>query len=236
MFFEGFGTVINSIVMIITGCIGVFIGAKLPHRIRDITLSGLGLFTIMVGIESFLKTSNAVIPMIAILLGGIFGSIIQIEKNLELIGEWLKKKTSKTTNPTTKNFVEGFVVSSLIACVGPMAILAPFNEVISKDLNLMYIKTGLDGIMVFIYSGTMGVGVIFSSISVFIVQGFFTIVGIVVGNTFLNENMINELSATGGVMILSIGLRLLNIKKLPSADLIPGLIFAPVIVYVLEYF
>ena len=139
-------------------------------------------------------------------------------------------------NPKRKTFVEGFVVSSLIACVGPIAILAPLNEVISKDLNLMFIKTGLDGIMVFVYSGTMGIGVLFSSLSVLLVQGFFTFLSLIIGNTFLNEEMIKELTSTGGLMILSIGFRLLNIKKIPSADLIPGLIFAPLIVFTISQF
>ena len=233
MFFPGFGTILNAVIMVITGSFGVFVGNKLPNRIRDISLSGLGLITIMVGVESFLDTSNAVIPLISILIGGIIGSLIEIEKKLESAGEWLKTKTYKNQNlknNKSKNFVEGFVVASLIACVGPISILAPFKEIISNDLNLIYIKTGLDAIMVFIYSGTMGIGVIFSAISLLIVQGFFTLLAIILGNSFLNESMINELTSTGGLMILSIGLRLLNIKKLPTADMIPGLLIAPLII------
>ena len=239
MLFPGFGTLINAAVMIITGSLGVFLGSKIPERVRETSLMGLGLITIMVGIDSFLETSNAVIPLISILLGGITGSLIQIEHKLENIGEWLKKKTyssKNNINSKTNNFVEGFVVASLIACVGPIAILAPLNEVISKDLNLIFIKTGLDGIMVFVYSGTMGIGVLFSSLSVIVVQGFFTFLSIIIGNTFLNEQMITELTSTGGLMILSIAFRLLNIKKIPSADLIPGLIYAPLVVLILNQF
>ena len=238
MFFPGFGTILNAVIMVITGSFGVFVGNKLPNRIRDISLSGLGLITIMVGVESFLDTSNAVIPLISILIGGIIGSLIEIEKKLESAGEWLKTKTYKNQNlknNKSKNFVEGFVVASLIACVGPISILAPFKEIISNDLNLMYIKTGLDAIMVFIYSGTMGIGVIFSAISLLIVQGFFTLLAIILGNSFLNDSMINELTSTGGLMILSIGLRLLNIKKLPTADMIPGLLIAPLIIKIQDF-
>ena len=238
MFFPGFGTILNAVIMVITGSFGVFVGNKLPNRIRDISLSGLGLITIMVGVESFLDTSNAVIPLISILIGGIIGSLIEIEKKLESAGEWLKTKTYKNQNlknNKSKNFVEGFVVASLIACVGPISILAPFKEIISDDLNLMYIKTGLDAIMVFIYSGTMGIGVIFSALSLLIVQGFFTLLAIILGNSFLNESMINELTSTGGLMILSIGLRLLNIKKLPTADMIPGLLIAPLIIKIQNF-
>ena len=238
MFFPGFGTILNAVIMVITGSFGVFVGNKLPNRIRDISLSGLGLITIMVGVESFLDTSNAVIPLISILIGGIIGSLIEIEKKLESAGEWLKTKTYKNQNlknNKSKNFVEGFVVASLIACVGPISILAPFKEIISNDLNLIYIKTGLDAIMVFIYSGTMGIGVIFSAISLLIVQGFFTLLAIILGNSFLNESMINELTSTGGLMILSIGLRLLNIKKLPTADMIPGLLIAPLIIKIQDF-
>ena len=234
MFFPGFGTILNAVIMVITGSFGVFVG----NRIRDISSSGLGLITIMVGVESFLDTSNAVIPLISILIGGIIGSLIEIEKKLESAGEWLKTKTYKNQNlknNKSKNFVEGFVVASLIACVGPISILAPFKEIISDDLNLMYIKTGLDAIMVFIYSGTMGIGVIFSAISLLIVQGFFTLLAIILGNSFLNESMINELTSTGGLMILSIGLRLLNIKKLPTADMIPGLLIAPLIIKIQDF-
>ena len=95
MFFPGFGTILNAVIMVITGSFGVFVGNKLPNRIRDISLSGLGLITIMVGVESFLDTSNAVIPLISILIGGIIGSLIEIEKKLESAGEWLKTKTYK---------------------------------------------------------------------------------------------------------------------------------------------
>ena len=239
MLFPGFGTLINAAVMIITGSLGVFLGSKIPERVRETSLMGLGLITIMIGVDAFLETSNAVIPLIAILLGGITGSLIQIEHKLETIGEWLKKKTYSSKNDSnskTKNFVEGFVVASLIACVGPITILAPLNEVVSKDLNLIFVKTGLDGIMVFVYSGTMGIGVLFSSLSVIVVQGFFTFLSVIIGNTFLNEQMITELTSTGGLMILSIGFRLLDIKKIPSADLIPGLIYAPLVVLILNQF
>ena len=170
MLFPGFGTLINATVMIITGLLGVFLGTKIPERIRETSLMGLGLITIMVGVDAFLETSHAVIPLISILLGGVIGSLIQIEYKLEQIGEWLKKKTySKNDgiNPKRKTFVEGFVVSSLIACVGPIAILAPLNEVISKDLDLMFVKTGLDGIMVFVYSGTLCLYYWFKAYSLF---------------------------------------------------------------------
>ena len=239
MLFPGFGTLINATVMIITGSLGVFLGSKIPERVRETSLMGLGLITIMIGVDAFLETSNAIIPLISILLGGITGSLIQIEHKLETIGEWLKKKTyssKNNINSKTQNFVEGFVVASLIACVGPLAILAPLNEVVSKDLNLIFVKTGLDGIMVFVYSGTMGIGVLFSSLSVIVVQGFFTFLSVIIGNTFLNEQMITELTSTGGLMILSIAFRLLNIKKIPSADLIPGLIYAPLVVLILNQF
>ena len=239
MLFPGFGTLINATVMIITGSLGVLLGSKIPERVRETSLMGLGLITIMIGVDAFLETSNAIIPLISILLGGITGSLIQIEHKLETIGEWLKKKTyssKNNINSKTQNFVEGFVVASLIACVGPLAILAPLNEVVSKDLNLIFVKTGLDGIMVFVYSGTMGIGVLFSSLSVIVVQGFFTFLSVIIGNTFLNEQMITELTSTGGLMILSIAFRLLNIKKIPSADLIPGLIYAPLVVLILNQF
>ncbi len=223
----GLGTAINVATVVAGTAVGVTIGHRIPQRIRDVPLQGVGLLTILLGARSFIATHNAVFPVVAIIIGGLVGALLDVEERLEHLGEWLRARYAR---PGDTGFVRGFVDASLLFCVGPMTVLGSLQDGISGNVELLAIKGALDGLVAIVYASASGVGVGFSAVVVAVVQGLLTLVGVLAGDSFLSTRMVAELEATGGVLILGIGLRLLEIKRIPVASYLPALVVAPVLV------
>jgi uncharacterized protein len=223
------GTIINTGAIIAGSLIGVFIGARLPEKMRGTVLNGLGLVTSVIGIQMALETKNVLIVLGALLSGAILGEIMNINDALDRLGRFLQSVTTKGKGNT---FSEGFVTASLIFCVGPMAILGSIQDGLSGNYQLLAVKSTLDGFASIAFSASLGWGVAFSALSILLFQGSITLFAGVFEKV-LTEPMIVEMSATGGVIILGIGLKLLNLKDIRLANLLPALVIAPVIVRVL---
>jgi uncharacterized membrane protein YqgA involved in biofilm formation len=224
---RGLGTVVNVLSVVGGTAVGLALGARLPERTRTTVLNGIGLVVLGVGVDSFLDTRNAVFPIVSVALGGLLGDALRIEERLAQLGEWLRRRFAARAAGST--FVEGFVTASLTFCIGPLTILGSVADGVRGDAELLVVKSALDGIVAIAYAASMGIGVGFSALVVAVVQGTLTLLGAGVGD-LLTDRMIDELTATGGVLILGIGLRLLDIKRLPVASYLPGLVFAPVLV------
>ena len=225
---RGLGTIVN-VATVVTGTgVGLLLGGRLPERVRDASMAGLGIVVIAVGVQSFLVTHNAVFPIVCIVAGGIIGETLRIEDRLEGLGESIRRRVERTGEES--RFVEGFVTASLTYCVGALVVLGPLQDGISGDIQLLIIKAALDGLVSVVYAAAFGWGVGFSALVVAVVQGPVTVVGAVLGDGFLSDRMIDELEATGGVMIMGIGMRLLDLKRVPVASYLPGLVLAPVLV------
>jgi uncharacterized membrane protein YqgA involved in biofilm formation len=226
---RGLGTLVNVAAVIGGTGVGLLVGGRLPERVREAVLSGIGLLTLGVGVASFLETRNAVFPVVALVIGALIGEGLRLEERLEGVGETLRRRFERG-GPGSSTFVEGFVTASLTFCIGALTVLGSLRDGIAGDTQLLVVKASLDGVISVVYAAAFGWGVAFSALTILVVQGLITAAGWALGEGLLTERMIAELSATGGVMILGIGVRLLDLKKVPVASYLPGLVVAPVLV------
>jgi len=225
---RGLGTLVNMATVAGGAAIGVLAGSRLAERFRVTLISGIALITFGVGLSSFLETDNAVFPVVSIVLGGLIGETLRLEQRLEDVGERLRRRFAAGQEGNT--FVEGFVTASLTSCVGALTVLGSLADGIRGDSRLLVVKASLDGVVAVVYAATFGWGVAFAALTVGVLQGGITVLGAVLGDGLLTERMVAELSATGGVMIFGIGLRLLDLRPVPVASYLPGLAIAPVLV------
>lgn len=216
-------TLLNAAVVVIGGGIGAALGDRLPARIRDGVLAAIGLVTLVVGMQSAVVTQNIVIPLLALTFGTVIGELIEIERRLESVGVRLRERFASGDHG---RFVEGFVAATLIATVGPLAILGSLAEGATGDHELLLIKSALDAFMALGVAAAYGIGVAFAAIGVLLVQVPLTVLGSLVGDG-ISGRVLLEIEATGGIIILAIGFRLLEIRKLPVASMLPALILAP---------
>ena len=202
-------------------------GDKIPERVRIIVVQVIGMVTIGLGLSDLLKTHNMVFPLLGMVIGAVIGEVLRIEDRLEGIGEVIRKRFAKRQEPGP--FISGFVTATLLFCIGPLTILGAIQDASGATPQLYIIKGTLDGFMSVIFGAIHGVGVLFSAVSVFVVQGTLTLFGTQL-DSLLNDRMRIELFATGGIAVMAIGLNLLDIKKIRLGSLLPGLIVTPLLV------
>lgn len=202
-------------------------GNKIPDRVRIIVVQVIGMLTLGLGLSDLLKTHNMVFPLLGMVFGAVIGELLRIEDRLEGLGEVIRKRFAKRQDPGP--FISGFVTASLLFCIGPLTILGAIQDASGQTPQLYIIKGTLDGFMSVIFGAIHGVGVLFSAVSVFIVQGTLTLFGTSL-DSLLNDRMRVELFATGGLAVMAIGLNLLEIKKIRLGSLLPGLIITPILV------
>lgn len=228
------GTLINIVTVLIGGGLGVLLGDRLPQRMRETVMHGLGLVTLIVGIDLALGTNNILVPMGSVLVGAMLGEWWHIDRGLERLAEWLKARVSKRiAHRSMALFTEGFVTASLVFCVGPLTVLGSIQDGLSGDYSLLAIKSMLDGFAALAFASSLGIGVLFSVLTVLVYQGGLSLLAGVAQNV-LNDVMIAEMSAVGGIMIMGIGLLLLDLKRIRVANMLPGLIIAPLVVALLQ--
>lgn len=252
---RGLGTLVNVVTVLLGTGVGVLLHGRMPERVRSTVLDGIGLIVLGVGISSFLETDNAVFPVMAIVAGGVLGEVIGIEERLEALGERLRRLvegdgTKRAVasyverdpdeiavdqhvgdeSSTNRSFVDGFLLASLTFGVGAMMIVGSLQDGISGDSELLIVKATLDGLVSVPFAAVYGWGVGFSALSIAVLQGAVTVLGATLGESLLDDRMVAELEATGGVMILGIGLRLLDLKKVKVGSFLPALVIAPLLV------
>ena len=224
----GLGTLINTATVLIGGSVGLIIGDRIPERIRTIVVQVIGLVTLGLGLGDVLKTHNMVFPLVGMVLGGIVGELLAIERRLEGLGEVIRRRFARNQEPG--RFVNGFITATLLFCIGPLTILGAMQYATGETPQLYIIKGTLDGFMNVIFGAIYGVGALFSALSVFVVQGSLTLGGSALDN-LLNDRMRIELFSAGGFAVMAIGLNLLEIKKIRLGSLLPGLVITPVLVW-----
>lgn len=224
----GLGTLINTSTVFIGGSIGLIVGDRIPERIRTIVVQVIGLVTLGLGLGDVLKTHNMVFPLVGMVLGGIVGELLAIERRLEGLGEVIRRRFARKQEPG--RFVNGFVTATLLFCIGPLTILGAMQDATGETPQLYIIKGTLDGFMNVIFGAIYGVGAVFSALSIFVVQGSLTLGGSALDN-LLNDRMRIELFSAGGFAVMAIGLNLLEIKKIRLGSLLPGLVITPLLVW-----
>ena len=207
---------------------GLIIGDRIPDRIRTIVVQVIGLVTLGLGLSDVLKTHNMVFPLVGMVLGGIVGELLVIERRLEGLGEVIRRRFARNQEPG--RFVNGFVTATLLFCIGPLTILGAMQDATGETPQLYIIKGTLDGFMNVIFGAIYGVGAVFSALSIFVVQGSLTLGGSALDN-LLNDRMRIELFSAGGFAVMAIGLNLLEIKKIRLGSLLPGLVITPLLVW-----
>jgi len=235
----GLGTLLNVVAILIGSALGVLIGHRLPERTRGTVTDAMGLVTLVIGAlnvvalldEPFKEAAGAPLLVVlgALLIGGILGSLLNIEHRLEQFGGWLQARLGRGKDDSSRGrFVEGFVDASLIFCIGPLAILGSLSDGLGQGIDQLALKSILDGFGSLAFAASLGWGVAASALSVGIVQGLFTILGALLGS-FLAAALISSITATGGVLLIGVGLRLLRIKAVPVGDMLPALVVAPLL-------
>lgn len=228
------GTILNIIAILIGGIVGMLLGGKIPKRVRNTVVHGLGLFTLVLGVRLFLRTENALIALGALLLGGLLGEWINIEEKLDRLGARIEKRFYSIDGSDSKEnlFITGFVTASLLFEIGPMAILGSIQDGLTGDFSLLATKSVMDGFAGLALASTLGAGVLFSTVIVLVYQGGISLLAFQ-AQALLTDAMIVEMTAVGGILLvgLSIG-SLLEIKPIRSGNLLPALLFAPLLVWI----
>jgi uncharacterized membrane protein YqgA involved in biofilm formation len=223
------GTILNVVTVLVGGTLGNALGQRLPDRTRQTVLYGLGLVTIALGLRMTLDTANILIVMGSVLVGGILGEWWRLEERLQAAGDALQERVGSGTGGTV---AQGFVTASLIFCVGPMTILGSIQDGMIGDYTLLAIKSLLDGFAAMALASSLGVGVLFSAVTVLVFQGGLSLLARL-AQIGMTDAMIAEMTATGGLLIMGIGLTLLEIKRIRLASYLPGIFVAPLVVAIL---
>lgn len=231
------GTIINFAAILIGGVIGLIFGSRIPERFKGTVIAGMGLFTAAMGLQMFLKSENQLVVLGALIIGALTGEWWKLEDRLQALGQTLEQRFSKDSETGAgSKFVRGFMVSSLLFCIGPMAILGSIQDGLTGNYQLLAVKSTLDGFAAIAFSSTLGVGVLFSSIIVFVYQGGISLLAGQL-NSIVTDPMMNELTATGGVLLMGVGIsNLLELKKIRVGNFLPALVAAPLIVWILGLF
>jgi hypothetical protein len=197
----------------------------------------MGLFTTALGLQMFFKSENTLIVLGALIIGALLGEWIGIEDGLQAFGQMLEKRFSRDSETgSSSKFVRGFMVSSLLFCIGPIAILGSIQDGLTGDYKLLAVKSTLDGFASIAFASTLGIGVLFASLPILIYQGG---VSLLAGqlNAIITDPMMAEMTATGGILLMGVGVsNLLEIKKIRVGNFLPALAIAPLIVWVLSRF
>lgn len=253
--FPGFGTLVNVATVLVGSSIGLLLGHRLPTRTRETVTDALGLVTLLIGALSAVKVTAAelaaavgssapvLIVLGALLVGGIAGSLVDIEARLDGFGGWLRRRLSRRLSSgggsgrghgdsaSHARFIEGFVTASLVFCVGPLTILGSLSDGLGLGADQLLLKATLDGFASIAFAASLGVGVMASVVALVVIQGGLTLIGFLIGD-FLPPAHLAAITATGGLLLLGVGLRLLRLKAVPVGNLLPALVIAPLLVQI----
>lgn len=214
------GTLVNVATVIAGSLLGILFRHRLPRRVVTVVFHGIGLFTIGLGVSMFQESQWIIVVVLALLFGGITGGAIRLEERIEGLSESLKHKFRFQD----ERFTEGLITAFLLFCMGSLTILGAIDEGLGNGPELLITKAVLDGFAAMALSAAMGIGVLFSIIPLLVYQGGITLLSMWLGN-FFAEQVVNELTATGGVLLIGLGINILNLAKIKVTDLLPALLF-----------
>ncbi|MDZ7741532.1 MAG: DUF554 domain-containing protein [Bacteroidota bacterium] len=226
-FYRMLGTIVNVIAIIAGTLIGLFFNKRLPERFIIIVFQAIGLFTLFLGVYMALETTHVFLLILSLVLGAVSGELLGLEKHMERFSEYLKNKFNLGGNP---KFSEGLITAFLLYCMGSVTIIGAIEEGLGNAPQLLLIKSLMDGISSIALASTMGVGVAFSVIPLFIYQGGITLFAASIGEYF-EKVIVSEITAVGGILLIGLGINILDIKKLRILNMIPALVFVAVLVY-----
>lgn len=233
------GTLLNVAAVLIGTTIGLLLGARMPRRMQETLTDGLGLFTLAIGFALALRllldrsvpagTDLAVLG--ALLAGAVVGELLRLSDRLDALGDWFQRRLAR--GEERSRISEAFVTASLVFCVGPLTILGSIQNGLTGDIQLLAVKSLLDGVASIAFAAALGVGVYLSALTVLIVQGGIALAAWLLGSG-LDPAAIDAASAVGGILLLGVGLRLLDIKRVRVVNFLPALLFAPLFIWLAD--
>lgn len=223
-----FGTIINSLAIIGGSLIGLLFNKSIPQKYKDILMSAIGLSVVLIGVKSALVTDDIMVVIFSMIIGSVIGETIAIEAKLEGFGKMLEAKMTSASGDSSA-IGRGFVTASLVFCVGSMAIVGSLESGLTGNHQTLMAKSVLDGVTSIVFASAMGIGVIFSSIAVFLYQGLITISAGFLKNYLVAET-VAQMTSVGGLLILAIGLNMLKITTLKIGNMLPA-IFLPLLYF-----
>lgn len=239
------GTLINVVAILFGATIGVLLGNRLPEKMSRTLTDAMGLVVLVIGAlnlfslqdQEFVKAVSSsgtlLVVLGALLIGGVLGSLIGIDAKLNSFGTWLQKKTSRGEGGDKEKFIQGFVNASLLFTIGPMAVLGALQDGLGQGFDVLALKSTLDGFTSVAFGATFGWGVAFSALPVGLWQGLLYILALTAGAS-LSQAIIAAVTATGGILLLGTGLRVLQVRMVNVADLLPSLLIAPLLVLLVD--
>lgn len=225
------GTIVNALAIVGGSLLGLLCNKGIPEQYKETILQGVGLSVILIGWKSALLADNLLLVIISIVVGGLLGEWLRIEGRLEGLGKWLEKRVAAKTG-NTQSLARGFVSASLVYCVGSMAIVGSLESGLTGQHQTLFAKSILDGVISVVFASAMGVGVFFSSVSVFVYQGTLTLAAVLL-KPLLSPVAIAQMTSVGGLLIVAIGLNMLGMVKIRVGNLLPA-IFLPLAYHLLR--
>lgn len=211
------GSLVNGGAIVVGGLVGMFAGKLLPERLRTSVMAALSLMTIGIAVPGLLKSSNALIPIISMVIGTIIGELLNIDAAVNKLGENLQKRFSGS------RVTEGFVTGSLVFAIGALAVMGPLQSGLQHQHDLQFSKSVIDGVASIVFASTLGLGVALSGLMVFAVEGSIALLASVVA-PYLGEAVVNEITFVGSLLIVGISLNLLGITKLRILNMVPAIL------------
>ncbi|MGO4955877.1 DUF554 domain-containing protein [Luteococcus sp. Sow4_B9] len=241
MNFIGLGTVANVATIVLGSLLGLAVGSRLPSRTASAVTESLGLVTLVIAALSLrpllqptlndaVGGAALIIIMLAVISGTMTGSLLRLEDRMEDLGRWVRRKLARGSGDQSSTFVEGFVTSSLVFCVGPMAVLGSLQDGLGMGADQLLAKSLLDGFAAIAFASSLGIGVLASAIPVGLYQGALTLLGFLLGDV-MPPVQVDALTVAGGIVLMALSFRLIGLKHLRVADMLPALLFAPVFVW-----
>lgn len=229
------GTLVNAALIVIGATIGKFL-PNIPEKVKETVMNGIGLAVVAMGLQMAFASKQYIIVILSIVIGAVIGEWIDLEKHLNTLGNWIESKMKPTEGTSIS---QGFVTATLIFCVGSMAILGSLDSGIRNNHDLLITKGILDGFTSIVLTSTLGIGVLFSAVPIFLYQGLIALLATQIDKWVpdgLMNMFIDEMTATGGLMIVAIGLNVIGLTKIRTANLLPGIGVVGVLVSIVYFF
>lgn len=222
------GTLINCVAIILGSALGLLLRRGMKESIAQTVMQGIGLSVILIGISGAITTGNTLLVIVSMAIGGVVGSLIDIDGKMNRLGAWAQRKLTRGDDENN-NFAKGFVTASLVYCVGAMAVVGALDSGIRGDHSTLIAKAMLDGVTAIVFSSSLGIGVMLSAVPVLVYQGAIALLGNAIA-PLLSDVVVNEMSAVGGLLIMAIGVNMLLDKDIKVANLLPAILI-PFIYY-----
>lgn len=221
------GTIVNTAAVIAGALVGLLLKKGIPEKISDVIMKGIALCVLYIGISGSLNGTNTLITIISMVVGALIGTLLDLDRRLNSLGEFAERKLSKNSESGKISVAEGFVSASLLFCVGSMAIVGSIQSGLTGNHEMLFTKSLLDGVSAMIFASSLGVGVILSAAALFVYQGAITLCAQWVA-PFLNDYAVAEMTCVGSLLIIALALNMLGITKLKTANYLPA-VFIPIL-------